>query len=712
MTYFPPAVSLALAASMPLPASACGPYAPIIPTPEFFGLSERHRPMSYYEREENLELWRAVTSERIPLADIEEAVYEDSRDEFFSRSVSVSGREDNLFYVYIGNTDDDEIICFLDLAKKLEELWKERRSPWYYPRDRYACGDDDGDFREIVWECKAYDGKRLRDRYALQATRALFASRRYADCIEYADSAFAGIPDGNLMKRMARRYVAGCWSRLGETGIADSLFAATGDIWSVTRKNPVEFVSRINPGAPQLMEYIRENAADTAFMRDVMPVARRLLADRRVRHKGDWNFLLAYVANEFVHDASLARRHIRSAVRQSFSTAELKDLARTYRMKLDGASGNQGMLLSDLRWLEGKTGPVDRDAREWIRRGRNIIYADWVPRLWEKGDYGMAILLSAYADNFGLLSQTPDRGSVDYGSLSFQMMGSLSSTQLASAYGRIMARSPLSDYLRRKTCIGRDCINELIGTLALREENYARAERYLSRVDRRYLESMNINRGGYLSGDPFRAYPSRWKLHVPFGDEEAPFEVERYSLPRDRRQNARAKLDFARRMRSYKNKMRNGSTPDERGMARLMYAIGRRNSFEECWALTQYWRGDYIGLFVPSLQYYDGTFPDDHYGFLYDYESTTGHKATEELYKREVEASLAMLTTDEAKARANYILGNLAKVVRNYGRTSTAEHVRTSCDNWKSWLCSFSGDALFSTCRCISRAFYLTLRKI
>ncbi len=45
-----------------------------------------------------------------------------------------------------------------------------------------------------------------------------------------------------------------------------------------------------------------------------------------------------------------------------------------------------------------------------------------------------------------------------------------------------------------------------------------------------------------------------------------------------------------------------------------------------------------------------------------------------------------MLTTDEARAKANYILGNLATVVKHYNNTSTARFIKTSCDNWKSWL--------------------------
>ena len=143
--------------------------------------------MADYDRNENLLLWQALTSDRIPLADIDEAVYHDSLNEFYDHLGFSPEKTDNLFYIYLSNTNDSEITDFLGTAKNLEEQWRNTRSPWYYPSSRDAGdnADDDGSFSEIIEQCKAYDGTRLRDRYALQAARALFASRRYPACIEF-----------------------------------------------------------------------------------------------------------------------------------------------------------------------------------------------------------------------------------------------------------------------------------------------------------------------------------------------------------------------------------------------------------------------------------------------------------------------------------------------------------------------------------------------
>lgn len=709
--FFPPVVSLLLVAASAGQAAACGPFPPVIPTPEFFGLSVITKTMPEYEREENLKLWQSLTSGRIPLADIEEAVYHDSCEQFYDRTgyYGDPNKTENLFYVYLNNTGDSEIVDFLGIAKEMEERRRDILSPWYYPQDR-GSGGETGDFSDLIKRCEAYDGVRLKDRYALQITRALFASRRYADCIEYCDSAFADIPDANLMKRMAQRYVAGCWSRLGETRRADSLFAKAGDMWSITRSDPVELMARMNPDAPQLMEYVRSKASDTVFMRKMLPVAEDVLKRRRVRNKGDWRFLLAYVHGEFNRNVPLARKEIYRAMRQPFSSGELEDLARAYKMKLDGQAGDSRNLLSDLKWMESKIDALNPDAREWIRRCGNIIYVDWIPRLWKKRDYSTAILLCSYAENLAPAEQRytvwdigvteywwkPSRTASiheirdsensynleDYGCLSFQMMGSLSSSQLAAAYGRILSGKPLYNFLRRKAYTDKNYFNELIGTLALREENYARAADYLSRVGERYLKTMNVDKDGYLSRDPFVPYPSRWVSGAYYDGEI--YEYESSTVYHRPVPCPSAKLDFARKMQAYKRTMSRGRSADERGLARLMYAIGRRNSFEECWALTQYWRGGCVNRFYPALQYWEEKLSE--YGFLYDYETTIGHKTTEGIYEKEVAAALAMLATDEAQAKANYILGNLRTVVKRYGNTTTARYVKSSCDNWKSWL--------------------------
>lgn len=673
-------------------AEACGPFNPIIPTPEFFRLTWWARVSIDYDREANLRLWQSQTSKDIPLADIEEAVYHDSWDKFSGNIESSHKKNGNRFYAYLinaHNKNDNEIIDFLRIAKTIETRWAEIRSVWHYPRSRNSDGET-GDFSELTTICKAYSGKRLKDRYALQVTRTLFASRLYADCIEYCDSAFAAVSDDNVMKRMAQKYAAGCWKRLGDKERADSIFAQAGDVWSLSVADPASYMLERNPDAPQLIDYIRHNAADTTMMRGLYPKVCRLVERNGAKCLGDWNFILAYIDNEFNQNPTAAHKHIYKAMSRKFSSEELGDLARAYRMKLDAKVGNKTSLLSDLKWIESKTGTHEYDADEWIRRCQNIIYENWIPQMWKDKDYSTAILLCGYADNLDTtnkkyyvrpnnylylnpptisLNITEMRMSevyanpLDYKCLSFQLMGSLSSAQLASVYRHIQTGSPLYAFLKRKARTDKDYYNELIGTLALREGNYARAEVYLSKVSKYYLKTMNIYKGDYLRFDPFTLHPSSQKTTAD---------------------NYDAKLKFARKMNKYKRTMQHGRTADQRGLARLMYAIGRKNSFGECWALTQYWTGGNPDIFIPDLQYWGDGFCAKNYDFLYDHDQTVGIEDSK--YNNEVKSALAMMTTDEAKAKAHYILNNLVTIVKFYGNTTTGQHVKTSCDRWQSWL--------------------------
>lgn len=685
---------------------ACGPFPPIIPTPNFFTSNWNGLLTKDFYKQENLRLWQKLTSEKIPLDDIEQVVYKDDRsiiNNIIWGYDDRSTRTDNLFYIYLQNTKDLELADFLSTAKDLEERRNEINSPWYYPSSRdssYVTGD----FQDIIDKCKGYDGRRIKDRYALQTVRALFASRNYDECVEYFKKAFQKIPDENLFKRMALGYVAGCWYRLGNVDAANECFAQSGDFYSIKSSNPVAFMAERNPDNPELLSYIQKVSNDSVAFCAIRPVAESVLRKKNIKSRGDWEFALAYMYGEFYSDSRQASQYIRQALQHPFSSDDLRDHARAYRMKIDAENGNNSLLLSDLKWMESKIDLLSPDAVEWNRMMQNIIYIHLVPKLWDKKDYTTAILLCGYADNLlntkqrhievgadytytfwerATQTQTLEEmrkserfwNTHDYGSLSFQLMGSLTSDQLIDVKRGIASGNKLFAHLKKYARYDSDYLNELIGTLALREENYQRAVQYFADVSDEYLQSMNIYKDGYLKRDPFYAYPSRWSHNG---------EWEAKSVDKLLQDSRRIKYRFAERMLELHNQMKYGETADIRGMARLQYAIGRRNSFEQCWALTQYWRG-YVEKFEPMLQYWDDNY-DRYNNILYDYTETAEHTKVEELYQAEIKQALAMMQSDETKAEAEYILGNLRTIVKHYGNTTAAQRIKTSCDNWRSWL--------------------------
>ena len=697
-------------------AEACGPYFPVIPTPKFFTSKTEGHSVRSLERRENLRLWQQLTSPDIPTADIAKVLYEDER--YHPKS-----NLNNQFCAYIRNTNDREIEQFLYIAKSLEYKRKEMASPWYYPESKNSKQDE---FTEIIKACKSYQGTRLKDRYALQLVRAQFAAHDYAGCVNSYDSCFCNVPDSNLMKRMAMRYVAGCWSRLGDANKANNLFVRSGDYESTAHINAIAYMAKYHPDSPELIAHIQQFSDDSARFCAVKPVAERVLHEGKAHFRGDWEFYLAYEAGEFHSDYATASKHMARAMQSLFSSTDLCDHAHAYSMKVDAALGKRDFLLSDLRWIEGKMIILSDEAKEWNRILQNIIYENWIPTLWEQEDYSTAFLLCSYADNLfakkrrqiyppfnrriyrqishtyfpfnyndypyyhtyppfrhiwcnnsetPILSLTIDEmrnsseywNPLDYSKLSFRLLNSLTSSQLIDVKHSIAADLPLYKHLRLQARTDAPYLDEIIGTLALREERYKLAADYFARVPKMYFATLNIYKDGDLHCNPFCAFPDHWHN---FDNMTSPLE---------------AKYHFACRMLHYQTLMKHGKTPDERGMARLKYAIGRRNSFEDCWGLTQYWRGPVTTLFRPShdIGGYDVL---SNYPELYDYENTVGHEATQAIFDREVKAALAMLTTDAVRAEAEYMLFNLKTIVKRYPDTPTGKAVKFSCDRWQHWL--------------------------
>jgi len=692
------------------PLKGCGPYYPIIPTPKFFASEKRTDGNNDTERIENLRLWQRLTSADIPLEDIEDAVYHDNSKKTYQAMFWNNHQSRNRFYAYIKATEDYEISDFLILAKKLEEKRAKLCSPWYYPSSREQIEKTD-DLDILIKKFKSYSGKRLRDRYALQTVRALFTSRQYGECIKYYDSAFAEFQKSNIFKKMAMNYVAGCWTRLGETDKANKYFAQTGDLWSLRMKEPIAYMAHINPDSPDLLDYLQTCASGSSKLCSLETIAKKVLKSRKVKCRGDWYFALAYIAGEYHHDYTTASRHIQKGLHNLFSSQDLREHAIAYRIKCDAANGVTTNLFSDMQWFERKVSPFEPNFKEWNRMLQNITYVHLVPNLWRKGNYTTAILLCGYADNllrsqqryshyfyddgFGFdcdvpesvtLSEMRNRENMfnynDYSNLSFQLMGSLKSNQLIRTFHQINTNTPLFSLLKKYARTDKDYIYELIGTLALREENYKLAITYLSKVSEKYVKTMNIYKYEYFNRNPFYAYTSHYRKKEEYEDDVCIPDQARLAKPY-------TKLMFARQMYLYQKQKFYGKNNDERGLARLMYAIGRRNSFEECWALTQYWRGHWEGkgvaLFEPFLYYGDNYLSA--YDFLYDYDHYADHNKTEKLYRQECKTAMATIQSPEIKANAEYyILRNLRTVIKRYPQTSVAKKIRSSCDRWRNWL--------------------------
>lgn len=242
-----------------------------------------------------------------------------------------------------------------------------------------------------------------------------------------------------------------------------------------------------------------------------------------------------------------------------------------------------------------------------------------------------------------------------------------------------------------RRCIGTvrhddDYLNELIGTLCLREGNYTEAEKYLAQVSDDYQENLNVKKCGFLFDNPWAdCYMPADKWEYP-ADKNEPVDSERALLqsfnPSDitlLSSDRNAKLNFARRMALLEQTIRTGE-PDLRGLATIRHAMARYNSFHSAWALTQYWLGDANQCnYQPAYWTWDGhlrevnyikqpQFPDDKW------------------LAAEIAKGFRMLRSPDAVAEAEYLMGNYRTIAKRYPHTSTARYLAAHCDHWADWL--------------------------
>ena len=124
--------------------------------------------------------WQKLTSINIPAEDIYQVVYTMSLEEFEAIYDNRDATYDNKFVEWITKRDT-AILDFLLLAKTNEHIRFRINSRWYYPSMKVGARMT---LEEIAEKALSMKDKRLRDRYLLQAVRALFSLSRYKECVE------------------------------------------------------------------------------------------------------------------------------------------------------------------------------------------------------------------------------------------------------------------------------------------------------------------------------------------------------------------------------------------------------------------------------------------------------------------------------------------------------------------------------------------------
>ncbi len=670
---------------------ACGPFDALTSNPFVFHFyQEEERPtIIEKQRDENITLWQNLTSCTIPATEIEATVYDMNLSQL--QEALESGSTNNAFLAWIAKHKATEIKEFLLLAKELEELRFNRVSPWYYPADKNEKFDSRTEaekFASVLTRCRKHTSGFLSDRYGLQYVRALMALQKYDECFDFYSRTMSRLPDGNLFKKMAKGYVAGCLQRMGKTKEANTMFAEVGDFNSIINGKESYFrtLVKYNPESDVIKSRLNNwiGYGDRKDNLIYIAVADAALSSPGVVNRGDWLYLKAYIEEIYNRNHSKALGLVRQALNNKFSRFDMRCDAETMELCL---SAEQGEVCKDLRHY------VATLQNEYMP-----FYFYVVPALLKQGRISEAILLAnyassiegahKYADNWSLTNGSyrhyivPDN---TYANTGFQLMLSRTAQEIVNYKKYLSSNSELVKEVISQIRRDDNYLNEIIGTLYLREGNYNKAVEYLSQVSLDYQKNLNVYRCGYLNDNPWvNCYmpADKWdypqteaEMDVSLTDAFNPANSSLLLSPDD------AKLNFAKEMLRLQKVMKTG-TPDERGMSIIRFALARFNSFNDCWALTQYWNGDANQCnYRPFFWQWDGK--DCELDYL---KELTNSIPTEKWLKSELRKGLNVMQSPEVKAEAEFLMGNYLTIAKRYPSTKVGSYLASHCDSWKDWL--------------------------
>lgn len=628
------------------------------------------------QSEENVRLWRSLTSTSIPDSMVVKGLYKINLDSL--RIALSTGNTSNSFLKWIYDRKADDLSEFLLLAKELEELRQNRVSAWYYPSDKSGFDEASNEkekFLAIIDKCCNHKVGRLADRYALQAVRAYISLGEYQNCIDYFNRVLAKYPDQNLFKRMAMGYIAGCYARLGDIDKSDEMFARLGDFVSLSRNDRLEFMADRNPESDRFkteLNYCIGYGDSTDNMR-YYRIADIALKSPKTVHRGDWLYLKAYLEKTYRDDTNAALRYVRQALASSFSMSQMREDARFFNICLTPFSQNS---LADIKWMLDR-----RDAAKWERH---------IPDFVERKELTKALLLANY-DTTPLTKRYGDCGKDwhTWANTGFQMLLSCKADDIVRYKQELdHPTMAMTSVLKPNIRHDADYLNEIIGTLYLREGNYRAAARYLSNVSFEYQRQMNVYAGEYLRYNPWDYYYTKadaWDY--PWDNYQWEDPGQRPNVVKSKvsylSNQINAKLNFANEMARLENLIKSETDADKRSLARLRFAIGRYNSLNTCWALTQYWLG-------ASNQC--------HYGGSCEYTDANGDKveffiaAPRELegldqwFENEVDDLFKEMKSPESIAEVHLTLRNYRTLAKHFPNTHAGQLIASQCDSWTDWL--------------------------
>jgi len=668
-----------------------------------------------YKRNENCREWAVLTSDSIPYEDILDVVYHWNKSQINMLDQAARGETENYttvnsFATWIVDHKDTEIADFLLLAKRSETVRLEMGSPWYYA----VNGDEPSlELQQIVEEACNYHGKRLEDRYALQAMRALFSCYQYDDCLNYWEKNKSCFKDG-VIKKLAQGYVAGSLFHIGEKDKAVELYIAIGDMQeaykcSSSKSEFTRWVYEVQPDNEMLIRQLQVTIHDIErwqgyYWQDgrlkyeygredyekLYPSVKQIIAEHRCMNMAPWYYAGAFIADKLNHDQEalayieLAKNsHPSGDMASSIRVLDLY-LSVKYSQVYDQAFENK--IFRELRWLDGMiVSNLDKDIRTsivkdgfynhlcglsqyyWNDMMRRIVISKLVPLCIKSNYKTRALQYLNMADNriFRLVPDVSARRWIcdDSG------YKELSDT--------LMTVDGYRDYVGYHNCY--DYRNDFFINLD------SLGVKYVKRLSKRMRNPKSpldrfLNERGY--DDPMYLYDiigTQLIAARKFGEAieylervDEKFNMSRNTYPhcnidpfslKKTEPDKYYRLHYAKEMNRIEKEIAVSDDPNERARLMLDFSRGLINSIgRECWPLTTYYWGTY------------GQYP---FYSKYQRSLIEGAEAKALEFK---EKAFALFTDEEAAAKAYYDWNMFKTAVQKCPHSTTADYIRGHCD--------------------------------
>ena len=680
---------------VPLVADACWHPWTLYNSTSLFRL-DNNKSVSKNIKETNCRHWQSLTHRDIPLEDIEYVVYTMPLAEYEAFYAMAVYYEDNAFAQWI-KRNDPEIMDFLLLAKRNEHMRFQYSSKWYYPTMKVGGPVS---LEEIVEQSLGSQSVRLRDRYLLQAVRALTTLKRYDECLELWDREISLLPKDNFMRRLCYEYIAGAYYHTGDVERAMLMFASygdTGSMYYIAKQQDMDLTTvdiirySYLSGAPlsKFSRDIRKMIVDAETFPvvyefgDKPVVTDEILAIRDLAieaggnpncaDRAQWLYIAAYI---YMQQGNYTQaKALLSKAEKTPASDYMKESIKVLSIYLDALTATynaayEERLFEQIKWFEERVhldfNSDDYDYCMWHDFSENYWYSSMTrilsytvaPRYLEMGNPARALQLMNFADYLPYKYVT----SIDY--------------YVDNDYGYWWTSSNIEEYRRERGTFNRiDYSTWFFNTINKQTPDAAIAyvERALNPISEfdRYLNDV-----GYTSPDFLYDIVGTLCLrHMRYQEAERYFSL--VSLDYQYMLNVTLKRDpfdalcpegdrildfryrFATTMASLERGIEATTDINRRASLLVKYGIGMGNSVTTCWPLTYYgsscnddWRGDSVALALHNRAIIS------------------------------INEALSAFTDDELKAEALYALGRHYTVVSSYGYTKKAEFVRRHCDNF------------------------------